>query len=170
MLEGAKFTGGITMKKLMTLSLLVLSLSAVADTIEHKNCELFLNTKSSHDFFRAVNMNPFDFAFALKAKGYQAITYYSQETLDRHTPMSGEQTEDLMGGELFLQVINPKSIKTRVMLVNNKKRDDGTVYNSEFIRTETIVSYKRLFQNTQKFHTEAGLELVKEIPDCVIKP
>lgn len=154
------------MKKIITLFSLLLSLSTFADVIEHKNCELFLNSQKSIEFFKAVNLTPDHFASLLKSKGYQAIVYISQPTLDRQAPMSGDQTEDIMSGELKLTVINQKSLKTWLLMSNNKKNNAGMAINTEFIRSTTIVSYKRPFQTPEKFKTETGLDLVNAIPNC----
>lgn len=156
------------MKTIIALSLFSYSIITQASTINHKNCELFLNTQSAQDFFRAVKLNSTDVAAILKGKGYQAISYISQPTLDRHVPLSGDQEEDLLSGELSLTVINPKSLKSHLLLLNNKKNPAGMVINSEFMRAETVVNYKRLLQKEDAFYRASGLEFFQQIPNCEI--
>src|SRR5437660_1665327 len=148
------------------MSALVLATSAQASTIEHKNCEVFLNSKVSRDFFNLLNISPNDFAFALEAKGYQAITYISQPTLDGHTPMSGNQDEDLLSGDLRSEVAeNGKTVKASFALTNNKKDCNGKVISSEELYAETITERKRFFQSRRALRIETGTDLIRDIPD-----
>lgn len=156
------------MKKLLLASSLFFSLSSFGETIQHKNCQLFVNTQSIQKFLKTINTNSTNLFFTLAQKGYQSLGQISQLTMDRVTPMSGDITEDILSGDFFFEVINPKAVKLRFLFLNNKKNDQGYVINIEFLSTETVVGYKKLFQNQVEFYQKAGVELIKQIPDCQI--
>lgn len=156
------------MKKLLVVTGILFSLSSVAETIQHKNCELYVNTQSIQKFLKTINTNSTNLGFALRKKGYQALVQVSQLTMDRHAPMSGDIAEDILSGDFYFEVINPKSVKLRFLFLDNKKNDQGYVINTEFMSTETVISYKKLFQDQIKFYQAAGVELINQIPDCQI--
>lgn len=156
------------MNKLIFLSLILFSSTVFADWFGHKNCEIFLNTKNAKDFFSSAGITNEELIIKAKESGFASLKFINTP-IDQNVPSSADPVEEILELELYQSFDEAsKELTTKFNFHNNIKDENGKIKSRPLLKWLVIKSKKKLFQKLNRIKRVDALEIILNLPECVL--